>query len=406
MYLMVKEIASKRMALFAALFLAFCPWHVHFSRVGFQLISTIFWLLCSLFLIYKSMKKPHWYPLAATSIIVTFFTYSTIKLYFIPLIILFVFSYKNEMQSLLKSQTFWLTNLVGWALVLVLIGPYLSQGTFFSRWNQVQEAYVSTPQNAIGSYVKHFSPDFLFLKGDADSHGQYLKRHSIHGLGELYLIQLPLILLGIWYVFKRGRGQRLKFFFWFVLIYPLGTVFTALIPQATRSVIGVIPFQVLTAAGIEQFLEIIQKEKHGIKYAWIAGVLCIASFAYGVFALYNNPHYSSSYWGFQYGFREVYQSFEAEQLSYDDLLITHRFNMGHILLQFYNLERPCKKCGLISNPIEISLKKKQLFALRPDDINEARKTYPELEFRIQRRIRGPNGKIEIFIGKFSQARSF
>ena len=54
----------------------------------------------------------------------------------------------------------------------------------------------------------------------------------------------------------------------------------------------------------------------------------------------------------------------------------------------------------MNNPIKIDLSKKQLFALRFDDINEARERYPKLKFQTKEKIYLPNGLTEIWIGMF------
>jgi len=49
----------------------------------------------------------------------------------------------------------------------------------------------------IYSYLNQFSIDFLFTKGDIDFPGQFITRHSIRGIGQLYLFQLPFLVFGL-----------------------------------------------------------------------------------------------------------------------------------------------------------------------------------------------------------------
>ena len=57
--------------------------------------------------------------------------------------------------------------------------------------------------------------------------------------------------------------------------------------------------------------------------------------------------------------------------------------------------------GMLS-AIEIDSSKKQLFALRKDDIDEALKLYPKLKPQIFKTIYLPDGSEELFIGEFIQ----
>ena len=70
------------------------------------------------------------------------------------------------------------------------------------------------------------------------------------------------------------------------------------------------------------------------------------------------------------------------------------------LLNFYSTIINCKKCSVMNNPIEIDQKRKQIFAVRFDDLNEARERYPKLKFHTLERIYLPNGLTEIWIGEF------
>jgi len=86
--------------------------------------------------------------------------------------------------------------------------------------------------------------------------------------------------------------------------------------------------------------------------------------------------------------------------NFDEMLITHRFNDGEELLKFYNVVYNCTNCRGMSNPIFIDKTRKQLFAIRQADIDEAQKIYPQLSFDIQQTINLPNGETEFRIGTF------
>ena len=177
-------------------------------------------------------------------------------------------------------------------------------------------------------------------------------------------------------------------------------MFTEVVPQATRSSAGIVPFQIISALGIVEFFRLIKQKKLLYSAYVIVAITIVFSIAHFFYALKNYPLKSADYWGWQYGYREVMYYFKSKEAQYDDLRITHRYNAGSELLNFYNKIFNCKKCSTSNNPIKIDVSKKQLFALRFDDLNEARDKYPELKFQTLEKIYLPNGLTEIWIGEF------
>lgn len=399
MYFLGKEIGGEKMGLVSSFILAVSPWHLHFSRVGFQLIAAVFWILFALLFLYKSLKNKNYYALAAAGIILSFFSYSTTKLYIFPLVILFFLSNFKETLNLIKTKYFWIVSFLSIVLVIGLILPHLYDGTFFTRWNQVSNEI--NKGEVIQAYINHFSYDFLFSKGDAEFDLQTVKRHSIIGMGELHYFQLPFLIIGLFCVlFLKKIRSNYKFFLFFLLIYPLGSMLTQLQPQATRSILGVIPFTVLTSVGFIETLNIV-KYPHS---RYIFRVLCLAVVCVSIYLLTINlkaaPLRNADYWGWQYGYRPVMEYFTLRQNLYDNVIITHRYNAGEELLFFYNVIYKCSNCSIMNNPIAIDTNKKQLFAVRNEDITEARVKYPNLIFRSHQLIKIPNGTTELLIGEF------
>ncbi len=400
MYIVGREYFNQRIGLWSAFLLAISPWHVHFSRVGFQLIASVFWLLVVLYFLHKSFKNQYYFIPAVVSILITFFTYSTTKMYLPFLIIFHMFSYPLNWLQLVKKK--FILFVIGITLIVgtIIVTPLLQNGTFFQRWMQVDQHY--SLKEIATSYSNHFSTDFLFMTGDAEFPNQQVKRHSIHGVGELYWFQLLFLFVSV-AIFIISKKERMKLIFWvlFLYIYPLGTIFTSLEPQATRSILGVIPFTLITAYGIDQIPRLFKTEiLKKLYYGAFGSVLFLSLFLFTV-ALKNYPYSGADYWGWQYGYRESVQYVSQFQKEYEDILITHRFNMGMELLSFYNKIYPCNNCATAHNPIEINDQKKQLFVLRPEDIKEATNLYPHLLFHKKKDITLPNGNIELYIGEFA-----
>jgi len=263
--------------------------------------------------------------------------------------------------------------------------------------------------------------DFLFKKGDVDMPGQFITRHSVRGLGELYWFQLPLILSGILALISLKKRKELILFLWWLVLYPLGSVITADVsPQATRSIIGVIPFQILSAIGFSYFYQngvrsdsdlvkkisvivCARRLERTLKFTILAlafllliGISTVEFFRYTYLYFIEYSKYSSDYWSWQWGFKEIMEDF-SKRKGYDELLITHRFNRGETLLKFYQVTIPCPKCQIALNPITFNPAKRQFFAVRKEGLRELEAQ--GAEFITKKILHYPNGGPAFFIGE-------
>jgi 4-amino-4-deoxy-L-arabinose transferase-like glycosyltransferase len=69
---MVKQLFDKEIAFYSSLFMAISPWHIHFSRIGFEAISFIFWTVLLMYILFKSFKNFLYYYLAVVVYFIAF----------------------------------------------------------------------------------------------------------------------------------------------------------------------------------------------------------------------------------------------------------------------------------------------------------------------------------------------
>lgn len=407
-YLLAKELFKREVGILSALLLAVSPWHIHFSRVGFELISSVFWVMIAVWLFVKSTKQYQYYPYALIAFFIAFLTYTSPKLYLPPLVAGCFLIYFSQIKKYFSDSSFWITNIVVVVVAAALILPYIQNGSFFARWDQVKSENLSVATVA-QSYIHHFTPAFLFEKGDSGFEGQFITRHSVPGMGELYWFQLPFIIAALYFAYKLPKLRRsFLVVMLLLLLYPVGTIFTTTAPQATRSVLGVVPFTILSAVGIWYLISCISyivkipDTRYYIRYASVVlGVIAVLSFINFLQLNSRYPLVSSDYYGWQYGYREAVEKTVPYRASYDDIIITHRFNYSDYLLNFYKVRYPCANCQVMSNPIRINVSRKQLFVLREEDRLESQAKYPFLKFHETDAIKLPNGKKELSIGFFT-----
>jgi 4-amino-4-deoxy-L-arabinose transferase-like glycosyltransferase len=398
MYLMVKQLFDKEIAFYSSLFMAISPWHIHFSRIGFEAISFIFWTVLLMYILFKSFKNFLYYYLAVVVYFIAFFTYYPAPIYLFFILFFLILFFRNQFNLWSKKNFFWITN-----FLILLFFIFICQNifqNFIIRWNMVKMNDLNL-RSIIHSYLNHFSIDFLFTKGDIDFPGQFITRHSIRGIGQLYLFQLPFLVFGLlsFFLLKKER-KYLLFFLMLLIVYPFGSIFTVINPQATRSIFGVIPFQVITAVGIVTILKLIKKKLLKTIFLLIIIIIISISFLNFLMLYKKYPLYSSDFWGWQYGPKEIIRYFITQHNNYDELYMSGEFNCDTIFFKFYDPNNLCRnKCkigDLWRTPQIYDSTKKQLFSLTPDYLNKS--NFKE-RFKIKKIIYYPNGSKAFYIGE-------
>lgn len=385
-------------ALLASLMLAISPWHVHMSRLMLEAIMPyVFFTTLGLYLFLKAQKNIYYLYLSVIAFTLSLYSYFPAKI-FVPIILL---SMIIIFWSLLKSHL----KTIFWAFLLfvILMLPMAYEGLFkgaFSRFDQVS-IFTHPPidqtilHHIVSNYLSHFSLDFLFFKGDAGM--QVILRHSTIGMGELYLFQLPFILFGLYGLYKMSGWKYFSLVVTWLIFYPLGSIFTTdSWALATRSVIGVIPFQLLCAFGIAYTVILLKKI---LPKLWLIGPILLINiiqlFSFLAFLnlyLYNYPLVSSGYWGWQFGAKDSLAYFTKQQNNYDEMFLYPAFNSPSEFIRFYTKDT-CPKCSIGSFD-QYNKNKKQLFAIPPDYLYSQKKP-----FSIKNTIYYPDHRIAFLIGE-------
>lgn len=396
-YFLTKELLRKHVksaeitALLAMLFLAISPWHIHYSRLGWEMSPFIFYTTFGTFLFFRALKRPSLLPLSAASILLAFYSYFAARI-FIPLFVLGLCLGNIRYLITHKKESF-----MSALLILFFLLPYLqsiSSTVALQRWNEVSVfSNHPVPQAAlthiIRNYLLHFSTDFLFVKGDSGMPGQRNTYDSVRGMGELYLWQFPFLIIGIYYLYKKSRLACFIMLFWFIL-YPTGSMFAIdANPLARRSVIGVIPFQLVTAVGFSTFIQRIAASKKTVLIVFpLLFITIAATFAYYLFLYFvTYPKYSTGYYGFQFGAKQIASYYIVRQHQYDSLVISPNIYPIAIYCKFYTAH-DCPRTLVGYPDILYTKSKKQLFALQPDYLSH----HPQYIYSPKNYIVDPYGK--------------
>lgn len=361
----------------AAFFLAIMPWHVHYSRIGFEIVTFPFFLAVGLSLFLIGIRNPRWWPAAALVLGITLYTYRAAWAILPPLLVLLVILYRKELwqQRTWTAFSLWIFMLVAIPLILHLAGgeDRAQDVNIFSQDMSARE----TAETFVEHYRTYFTRSFLFDRADDGA----ITRHYLPGYGNLYYIQLPFLLLGLLGLLWPLRREK-AIVLALLLLYPVPGAITVDSPISSRAIAGSLVFALITGYGVFLAVDGLSKVKWGARAsprpigAALAAVLvaAVAAIALNNFASYlqryhdEYPRLSAGYWGWQSGPREIIEYFAGVEEEYDQFVLDGTFNAPAIFFAFYTRD----ECGppkcIIGGTDSYNPQMRQLFALRPESM--------------------------------------
>ncbi len=274
-YLLGKDIGKSRLLGTAtALLLAILPWHFEINRIGFEVASSLFFLVTAIYGLYRWTEKDKiaWLILGNLAMGLFLYSYTTARL-FSPLFLL-LFVMLNYQVLWQRRKTAW----IGILVYLVTILPFClflwQHPDFNQRFNSISIFQDKEPWfSFLKNYFAYFSGEFLFLRGDLNI------RHHVHlyGTGEIYLGMIPLILAGLVGIVRSKRNSFHLFWLSLLILFPLaGSMTNEGVPHALRGYIGVLLFAVLGGFGIKTLWVSSRKFLRSVAGGMVvAGIFCI-----------------------------------------------------------------------------------------------------------------------------------
>lgn len=362
-FLSRKIFKNELVALISALFLAISPWHLHFSRGGWETNVATFFITLGIYLLIKALENSKWLFFSLFSFLLSMYTYQSPRLIVPVLLILVVFFYKKQVLKKIKDN---FKNVVLVFLGLLILSiPLILQFTSnqatarftglsifsdkgpSSRVNELRGHHLEGSSivnllhnkitayapNFLGHYLDHFNPDFLFINGDP------LIRNKVPETGQFYLVQSFLLMLGLFFLVKSKIEYKGLIIIW-LLIAPLASAITYQTPHALRALNMVIPLILIIAYGLISLLDIISK-----RWKLTLVIIIILPMIFEIF------HYLESYYihypkryplSWEYGFSEMVEKLQKYEDNYQNIVITDRYDQPYILVLFYKKYDPKK----------------------------------------------------------------
>ena len=187
-------------------------------------------------------------------------------------------------------------------------------------------------QEFLKHYFDHIKPSYLFATGDVNP------RLSSQNVGQLYWVELPFMLVGLYFLLRSKNNASWLIFAWLILA-PIPAALARETPHALRSE-NILPIpQLVIAYGI-LMLVLRLRSRINMKTA-----LFVLSALYGIsLSYYLNGYYKvyaqkyGSQW--QDGYKQMVEYVKGVQDNYDYIYVTSDYGRPYIYLLFYEQTDP------------------------------------------------------------------
>lgn len=345
-----KYLNANVLAILSSFLLSISPWHIQFSRAGFEANIALFFIILGAYLFLKGLFTYKYFLFSFFSFALAFYGYRSTQI-FLPFFIIGLFLvWKKEILNLGLKKL-----LVGLIFFLILISPLIvplaKEGS--SRFQQtsisiqVNEEAIKDYQKGISSnrkllyarvflenYLAEFSPQFLFISGDQNG------RHSPRGMGLLYLWEIPFLVLGFYVLVRKFAFKVSGTVFVWLLASPIASALSIPDPHALRS-LNLLPIpQIITALGVFYLAGLLPKNFLRIYVGTMVVIICL--FFVNYIKLYNlsNTKLVVSDWGD--GYKQLITYINKNENKYDRIIISGHYWQPYMYELFYKQYDPEK----------------------------------------------------------------
>jgi 4-amino-4-deoxy-L-arabinose transferase-like glycosyltransferase len=320
---------SDAAGLWAALFLAVTPWHVHFSRIAWQaIVLTVVYPAAVLFVLrWLRTRRSRDAFLAGLLCALSLYAYTVAKLLVAATVLAVVYAL-IRIRARPRDRDPWIFA----AALAVAAAPFtIAYLGDHAAINLRFGAMLLPPLEALGAYLSHLSPGFLWLTGDANL------RHS-PGVGLLPPYLAPLLILGAVDLLRR-RGPALALLGLLLFVPSLGALSEGY-PHATRTLIWQPFLQIVAAGGLlaaGRFLE-----RRGLAVVWSAtratvALALVVSLAHST-TVYAGPYRERSAAEWRAGLVPALREAARLRLPREDVLM--RTDSGHYAYWMFVTDPP------------------------------------------------------------------
>lgn len=345
---------NKKIALISALLFSISSWALQLQRGLWDADFSLFFLLFGIYVFVVNIRtrKFLW---SLVPFLLAFYSYHAAKVYFVFLIPVLIFFFKNELLKKKKETGLFLIGcvLIGVSFLIVIKTQAVTRQAEVSilsdpnaatevNWERqyntapwiLRTIFSNKPLYYLRvikeNYLKIFSPEFLFISGEGGTPSQIV---NIYYRGELYIIELPLLLLGIYVLLKDKEKFNRNFMFTLLLISPLPSTFTLDRNFVARDIMMLPILLIIIACGINYLLNKIGEYKHIYKIILLTifistYLFLISGYLYQYY--FRWPVYGAEAWGKSN--KDLVHLINSEKNNYKQFYISR--NPQEFLLQY------------------------------------------------------------------------
>lgn len=354
-FFLVKQLFNKPgLALLSAFFMAIAPWHVYYSRLGWESNIGLLFFICGIWLFLKGLQSGKYLILSVLSFGIAGLSYHSFKL-LVPLIVIsLVFIFWKEIKKVNK------TSLVTSFSVILIFILILGYGFVFSGASRrasdqsivkeenlsllrkiqtedglpqplnrlVHNKYFFILSEVTDNYLGYFSLPFVFGPHRSDS-----SILNFPTLGLLYIWQLPLLLIGLWYLLKNRDRSSVVLFSW-ILLAPIPASLTQDYMHAGRAQALFPALTIVSSLGFYLVIDYTKKLKYRSFLLFLSFIVVVASLFtrinHYMYHTFNNP-----LGGLKQGYKQVIEFTESVKDDYDRIIFTKAHSEPHAFVAFY-----------------------------------------------------------------------
>lgn len=352
-----KPSTNELIALISSFLLAISPWHLQMSRVAFEANLALFFNTAALLFFFVAIKKkPKFLVLSSLFFMLAFYTFNANRIVSILLVLGLALFFRKEIWQKRKAAA------VAGLLAVVLALPsarFLASTEGKLRFKEVSifnnlEPLITSNQQIewlgnsklarlffnrriaygwhfLKHYFDHFEPKYLFISGDRNP------RFSTQDAGLFYLFELPLLLMGFYYLLRK-KDQNLKFLLFWLAVALIPSSLAKETPHALRTLSQIPAPQIMAAIGVWGIYK-----KSQTKYRkFLHFAFCILIFS-------NVVYYFHSYWvhwpvesfrEWQHGYKPAVLAVKEREAAFGRVVISKALKRPYVYFLFYNIYPP------------------------------------------------------------------
>lgn len=342
-------VKSESIALLSMFLLAVSPWHLQFSRAAFEANVALTIVLAGATLLLYGLRNRMLAFLSTPFLAFSIYFYYSPRIFVPAILLCFAFIFRKEIIQNLKYYV------PGSILALVILIPIIQQIISREGLKRVKEVSVFEDRSLITTYVdakskyhvpleniflnrripltfeilhnysSHFSPGFLFFGDDPNP------RHRSAFHGNLYIFEIPLVLLGLWLLLK-NKDSKIKYFLlaWLFLA-PIPAAVARETPHALRSLLMLPPLVITSSLGLTYL-----KGKFLRTVAFTILIIFLVNYLYSYYIIY--PQKDNLSWA--YGYKQMFKTVSILQDNFDRVIVTGYYWKPYIFYLFYNKTDP------------------------------------------------------------------